>query len=263
MRTVSSLIVAVFPRGARLSKSRKPNRWRSFSLRTILIAIFCLAVWLAWLVPRAERQRKVANWIRSLGSQPYYEFQRNGDANSPNLLTRSLSRIAGLDYVSTIDRLQLAGNSVQDIEMVADLPNLRWCELQGAGVTDLGPLQKLKRLEFLFLGHTQVDDLSPVSNLTSLKRLEVFDTKITDLTFLRNLKQLTSLNVMVTSIDDISPLQNHPALTKLNIASTNVSDVSYLSSIKTLKYLDIYNTKVSPSDADRLQAALPNCKIRR
>jgi len=247
-----------------LSKTNKPNRWSSFSLRTFLIVILLLAVWLAWLVPRAERQKMVADWLRSVGTQPYYDFQFSSDADTrPNPIARWIAGFIGLDYVSTIERLQLQGNPVEDIDLVANLHDLRWCELQGAGVTDIGPLRDLTQLEFLSLGHTQVSDLSPVSKLTNLKRLEAFDTKICDLRPLNDLKQLTHLNVMVTSVDDISPLENHPALTRLNISSTNVSDVSFLGSIETLRFLDIYNTNVTPSDADALQEALPSCKIRR
>ena len=242
---------------------QKALQLKTFSIRALLVATAILSIWLAWLSFRAQTQKSVADWLRSLGSEPYYSYQRTGDDNAPGFLTRQVGRLIGVDYAATIDRVQLAGNPVETIDMVSKLRSLRWCELQGSGVTNIEPLSNLKQLEFLSLGHTNVADMSPASELVKLQRVEAFDTKIDNLRFTRNLKQLTGLNVMVTAVDDVSCLKDHPALQRLNISSTAVVDIAALHSIPTLVYLDVYNTNISDDDIDALQLALPNCKIRR
>ena len=57
-----------------------PNRRRyAFSLRTLLVALTIVAIWLGWWVRTAERQKQSVAAIRELGGWVYYDFQVDED----------------------------------------------------------------------------------------------------------------------------------------------------------------------------------------
>jgi hypothetical protein len=59
------------------SNSAKPRRrWFQFSLRSLLILITVLAVWLGLQVNRVNRQRRAVEAITELGGQFSYDYQR-------------------------------------------------------------------------------------------------------------------------------------------------------------------------------------------
>ena len=88
-------------------------------------------------------------------------------------------------------------------------------------------------------------DLSKhIQRLTKLERLGLRGTHITDagLYFLRNLTNLHYLDLESCKISD--------------------SGMVHLQNLKTLKFLHIPDTNVSDAAINKLQEALPNCRIR-
>ena len=87
---------------------RKP-RWRSFSLRTLLVGVTVLCVWLAWWLSAAKKQREVADWVRSFNCIPYYSYQVDArgwpdpnDLQSP--IPKWLEDRLGVDFFYSIQQ---------------------------------------------------------------------------------------------------------------------------------------------------------------
>jgi hypothetical protein len=88
-----------------------------------------------------------------------------------------------------------------------------------------------------------------------------------DLGHLKSLPHLQSVLVSNTFVTDegLVHLRGLPTLLNLDLSSLNVTDTGLecLRGLTQLKVLDLLNTKVTDKGVNRLQQALPNCKIMR
>jgi Leucine-rich repeat (LRR) protein len=66
---------------------------------------------------------------------------------------------------------------------------------------------------------------------------------------------------MQNNISDISSLRELTELEEAQLWNNPIEDISPLLGLKKLKVIDITRTKVSKQDVEKLQKALPNCKI--
>ena len=55
---------------------RTPRFFR-YSLRTMLVVVLVLSVWLGYYANRAARQRRAVDEIRELGGQVFYDYERD------------------------------------------------------------------------------------------------------------------------------------------------------------------------------------------
>ena len=113
------------------------------------------------------------------------------------------------------------------------------------GDNEVPCLKGQTRLKTLYLSHTCITDsaLEHLRELTNLQMLYLDGTQVTD-TGLEYLKGLTNLSWL--SLDD-----------------TQITDagLEHLAGLTSLKVLLIYDTQVTPEGINKLQEALPNCKI--
>ena len=54
---------------------KRKRRWQSLSLRGLLLLVTVIAVWLAWIVPRSQQQKKIADWVHASGGRSFYSYQ--------------------------------------------------------------------------------------------------------------------------------------------------------------------------------------------
>ena len=77
-----------------------------------------------------------------------------------------LSDISFMAGMTKLECVILAGSSVNDLSVFANMPNLEWLELCFCGyVKDLTPLEGLPNLKYLNLSFTAVNDLTAVMDL--------------------------------------------------------------------------------------------------
>jgi hypothetical protein len=71
---------------------QRKRRWLQFSLRTLLVAVTLLAVWLGLWTDRARRQRVAVQRVRELGGDIRYDYenQKGGQPPGPEWLRRLL-----------------------------------------------------------------------------------------------------------------------------------------------------------------------------
>ena len=243
----------------------KPRRWLQFSLRTffVLVTVFC--VWLGWTVHRANEQRKAVEWVREMGGDVAYGYQRDEagipivDAKPPG--PKWLRQLLGVDYFQEVTVVDLKTTPVSDLTPLAGLKNLELLWLNGTQVSDLTPLAKLTSLEFLSLDNTHVSDLTPLAKMTSLQWLQLNYTQVSDLTPLAGLKSLKALVLRATEVSDLTPLAKLTSLESLLLDNTPVSDPTPLAKLTNLQWLSLDNTPASEEQVEELRQALPNCEI--
>ena len=181
----------------------RPKRsWVQFRLRTFMLAIGVVALWLGWSVSSATRQRNAVKAIVDRGGVVRYDYQI--DPRTLQFLPEAVSSqprwirwllddnyfhdvvSAGIDRVGTDD----------DLANFAKLPKLKIALICGGHVSDAGlaQLKNLKDLQELVLWGNPItgDGLRHLRELNHLKLLNLEQTQVTD-DQLAGLKDLTGL----------------------------------------------------------------------
>jgi hypothetical protein len=238
----------------------KPRlRWYQYRLRTLLIVMTLLAVWMAHISHRARQQKMAVEKVHRLGGTVEYDFRvtKNITTGFPSHDPQAkppgpawLRNFLGDDYFQTVVVLGLGGNKTvtdDDLALLSDMPDLKVLNLDETNITDdgLAYVKKLKKLEFLFLRRTSIGDrgLEQIKDITTLQLLVLSDTKVTD----EGTKYLQNLNLK----------------SGLDLANTDVSDKSlqYFSKLKNLRNLSLADTNVTETGAEELRKELPNTTI--
>lgn len=244
-----------------------PRRFQRFSLRAVMILITVLCILLAYPIPRARRQKEVADWVRSFGRTPYYSYQLDPRGNYAQDLApwgpTWLRQLIGIDFFYSIRMVHLDDKKLKDIALLARLDSLSHVELESCDLTTIEPLKELTRLEVVSINKNAIADLTPIENSRSLHLLSASSTDVSDLSPLRRLPNLKSLYLRRSKVDDLTALDNHPSLQTLDISQTMVKDLRPLRSVATLVNLDISGTSVTDADVTALQEALPKLIITR
>ncbi|REJ92461.1 MAG: hypothetical protein DWQ29_04705 [Planctomycetota bacterium] len=185
---------------------------------------------------------------------------------------------AGLTKLNSLPNLadiQLNNTRVSDagLRSLERLKELRVLSVHRTKITDdaLAQLKNCRNLGWLFLSDTNITDagLAHLSNVTGLRWLSLAATRITDvgLTHLQRLTNLRVLNLNETNVSDagLADLTTLTNLQELFLKGTKISDagLTSLSALSTLRDLFLAETEISDAGIERLQAALPNCEIRR
>ena len=269
---------------------RKPRRrWLQVSLRTLLILVTLLGIWLGWVVNRGERQRRAVAAIREIGGIVYYEHDVVVDRGAvfvqlakPISTTRSKSiptTRSGWrgwfpwDCFENVHSVQFPGDKVADADLahLQALKGLHELHIMKAPVTDAGlkHLRGLTTLKSLDLVGTQASDagLENLAGLTSLTHLNLHTSGVTDagLVHLKKLTQLTELCLSHTRVtgDGLKHLRGTASLREVLLDSSPVTDAGlpHLESLTNLQYLSLRFTQVTDSGLRKLRWALPKCQV--
>jgi hypothetical protein len=253
------------------SKRGSKRRWLQFSLRTMLLAVTAVAVWLGLHFYPAQRQRRAVEAIEALGGTVGYDDQvigqvevrrqKDGAVAVQGLrrFGRRKSRVPtwvrnllGDDLFCTVTWVRMTGPEISDeaLASIAELPRLRYLDLSGTGVTNDGLkyLAGLTQLEELDLSRTPVRDngLAHVSTLSNLRRLNLQTTRTTTegMKHLAALHRLRALEVGTTWIDFSDYRGN--------------LDAEQLQYLRTIQYLGaIQSQSIEFSDPSNFNRPLP------
>jgi len=115
-----------------------------------------------------------------------------------------ISPLAGMTKLTS---LQLGGLVIDDISIVANMPDLMSLTLFGGNkLVDITPLAGLTKLQSLTLRGNQISDITPLKGLTQLVNLDLQDNQITDVSILTGLTNLNRLFLDGNPISDYSML---------------------------------------------------------
>ena len=163
-----------------MSAHKPKRRFFRYSLRTMLVVVLVLSVWLGWMANRAAKQRRAVALVKELGGSVTYDCQarftttggsrRNLVVNTGEMTIYEpppeddlLHKYIGHDWFHDVGHVVLVGTDVTDeqLEQVVDgLPNIVQLTLINCCITDAGleHLALLKKLETVFLHGTSVTD---------------------------------------------------------------------------------------------------------
>lgn len=172
---------------------QKPSRrWLRFSLRTMLIAVALLCVWLAIVCQNAARQKHATEVIESAGG--YFTYL-SGDKDYPYIERREardrlgwLRNLIGFDFFETVGEVDFwerddSPRVHHAIAALGDLPHLRALHIRSAKITDdeMAIIQRLPLHQLTFESCT----LTPagwksVCRMTNLRILGLYGQEIND-----------------------------------------------------------------------------------
>jgi hypothetical protein len=228
-------------------------RWYQYRLRTLLIIMTLLAVWMAWISHCARQQQTAVEKIHALGGNVSYDIQKiNGqyfafDYHAIPPGPAWLRKFIGEDYFQNVVYVELGKthDTDDDLAILQNLPDLEGLALNDTNITgnSLVHLEGLKKLEILILEKTMIDDsgLAHLKDITSLRGLDLNDTKITDAGIL-NLQKLINLEEW------------------LLLNNTEITDESlkYFKNFVKLKVLSMKHTHVTRKSIENMKDDLPN-----
>ncbi len=245
------------------------RRWLRYSLRTGLILVTLLCIWLAVLTKRARDQKEAVAALRALGCTIGYEHQLIGfdyrvgipgefadeltelheicDTMRPAELSE-IEQWIGEDYfLKAIEVANYNGDGEDAVEFeklfpnLQRLPHLRRFSFPSLTCAEIQQLSTLQGLTHLSFAHRWVDDddLDPISKLTHLQSLIVsnFDCP------------------KRPSGECLKPFQKLHELWQLDIeADCSMKSLDYLASLEQLEILaSLHLTDVDESLLPRLQ----------
>jgi hypothetical protein len=274
------------------------GRFFRFSIRTLLVAIAGLSIWLGIQTHRAREQRAALERIRRLGGAVRFDYQHDesgdfhDDANPPG--PAWLRRTIGGEYFDEVVYVYLSFSKVtdDDLRLFRSLPEVETLWLSNTGVSDVGMahLAGLQKLKHLFLQDTKVGDdgLAHLKGLHQLTGLSLGNTRIADagLKHLGEMNALISLNLPDTQVtgEGIRYVCNLPKLEYISLMRTAVTDesirafdhattpwwidlrytavtdqgVRHLLSVPSIRKIEITAAQANP---DTIQSASPKCQL--
>jgi len=155
-----------------------------------------------------------------------------------------IKEIKGLESLNTLKKLNLSGNQISEIKGLKRLENLTNLDLGNNRITKIYNLESQTKLEFMWLYGNNIRVIKGLENLQNLKRLDIRNNKITEIAGLENLKNLGGLNLMNNQIKEIKGLENLTKLKDLFLQNNQITELKGLENLKWLKLLDIRNNQI-------------------
>jgi hypothetical protein len=253
-----------------LASTTSPNRrWLRFSLRTFLLVLTALCVWLGVKVNQARRQKEAVEALLELGATVRYAHQRD-DTNPTEFESGKdlgvpgwLRRLAGDDFFQTVALIEFSAPVTdEDLVHLAALPHIERLHVSDQesyeehNITDAGfaHLPRPDRLTHFGAANTRIGDtfLTRLAGATELQTLHLSATRVTDegLRSLPRLPKLKYLGLGYTSVGDAgvaAVLQDPSSLEILWLEGTQITDASLalLKDAQRLVHLSLDRTRVT------------------
>ncbi|MGD9720794.1 MAG: leucine-rich repeat domain-containing protein [Pirellulales bacterium] len=227
-------------------KNFRPRRWLRFSLRTLLVLLTVVAVWLGFAADRAHRQRRIVAELRETRSVVEYDWQqRDPSKPKPPRGTireapgpRWLRKLVGDEYFQHVVTVMVSEYrpGARFLSHIDDLPELTNLQVVHAHTNDddLRAIGRLRKLQFLLV--------------TSLDRGGFTDAGVAHLAQLKQLENLTigspglySAGAPGMTGKGLRVLATLPKLRSLRVVGMGLTDegIASLAQIKQLEYLSV------------------------
>lgn len=247
----------------------KARGWRRFRLRSLLIAITGMAIWLGWTANVARQRERAVDAINEAGGTIVFN---SGTEKQLSLVRRVWRNLWGDAYAKEVFSINLREKPVsEDIVRQAAV----FSEMTGELILtrtkvrddDLRHLAQHHHLQYLMLTETSIGDagIKHISRLSNLQHLNLGGTNITDasaaeLTKLPRIRQLmlTCPGVTDAMVEGLAPLSD---LTTLYLNGSQVTDrgLARLHPFGELDELGLYMTDIGDAGVAHL-VDLPNLR---
>jgi hypothetical protein len=248
------------------------TRWLRFSLRTLLLLITALCIWLGVQVTAARRQKEAVEAILKAGGQVGFDYQMvpatsggfyefNIDSSAASAAPAWLHGLVGDDVFRTVVQVHFTnlrrGIAESDLAQLDQLPALRSLQISHTDIAcDDGSLRHLRN-----------SDLSHIAGLRQLRTLVIWNSDVdtAGVASMVNLKHLKSLSLKGAPVDDsgLRYLENLPNLEWLDLEGTSITDagITDLARLTGLKTLRVGLTRITYEGEVKLYYLLPNTTL--
>ncbi len=239
-----------------MTKTKPPRRrFLQFSLRTLLVVMTVLAVWLGTWLDRGRREKAAVEALRQKGYVGiHYDYQV--DSNGKRVTNASppgpgwAHKFLGEHCFTRVVRMSSTYYDLDD-EALAHAAQFRCLRIlyNNVGMVSVAEFRMSWSSPENYAASGSVPDpvtdegLARLRHLTRLETLILVGTKVTD----DGLQHVTRLR----------------RLTRLKISSPNITDqgIPHLLKLKNLKELCVSGTSISEAGVAELRRRLPNCAI--
>lgn len=264
----------------------KFTRWLRFSLRTLLLAMTVLCIWLGMKVNAARRQEEAVKAILSLHGSVFYDYEMvpmpgQPDHLSPYSVLSTLSRIPALGMGPAPKEPPVPPGPAWLRTLLGEKYFRNVYQVSFGGQlheSDLAQFKKLPALRVLYFGRCEIigerpsiwrrfndSDLGFLDSLRQLKELGLGSIGIngSGLAPLLKMKQLTRLNFRGSQIND-SGMEHIVKLTqlqRLELDENAITDVGMkqLQNLTSLEWLSLSRTNITDAGLQYL-SGLTNLK---
>ncbi|MGE6402503.1 leucine-rich repeat domain-containing protein [Bacillus cereus] len=208
---------------------------------------------------KVEKQEKVANVVVDKKLQQHinkYNLDRkniNEPITKEDLLKiktltiysgEGINEIAGLEYMTSLEKLTLRESNVTDISAISELRYLKFLDLSSNPIESIQPVSKLENLDMLFLRDNKIADLTPLSQMKKIKTLDLIGNNIKDLTPLFTVSSLKEVYLANNQISNLSGIEKLKNVKLLWIGNNKISDVEPISKMSNLIELEIADSEI-------------------
>ncbi len=130
---------------------------------------------------------------------------------------------------------------VEDLSIIAALPNLRRLTLSDCSLSTLSGLEKAQNLEYANFSNNTIRNLEPLAQLMKLREIDLSHNALTGLNLLSSLSNLEKLNVSYNSLTSVAPIATCTKLTWLNADHNELTGLSGIDNLPALGYLSVNN----------------------
>lgn len=156
-----------------------------------------------------------------------------------------IESLEGLEYAKNLKELMVAGQSIQDLEPIANLTGLVFLNLTSNRISDMEQLKNLNQIKVLILGDNTIRDVGVLQYLDQVTELNLQNNEIIDITSMENMKKLKQVNLSNNKIHNIRSIGAIASLEEVILASNQINDVSDLRDLEKLTLLDISSNQVT------------------
>ncbi|QWG65460.1 LPXTG cell wall anchor domain-containing protein [Bacillus mycoides] len=155
-----------------------------------------------------------------------------------------INEIAGLEYMTNLEKLTLRESNVTDISVISGLRHLKYLDLSSSPIESIQPVSKLENLDMLFLRDNKIADLTPLSQMKKIKILDLIGNNIKDLTPLFTVLSLEEVYLANNQISNLSGIEKLKNVNLLWIGNNKISDVEPISKMSNLIELEIADSEI-------------------
>ncbi|QWG99211.1 LPXTG cell wall anchor domain-containing protein [Bacillus mycoides] len=155
-----------------------------------------------------------------------------------------INEIAGLEYMTNLEKLTLRESNITDISVISGLRHLKYLDLSSNPIESIQPVSKLENLDMLFLRDNKIADLTPLSQMKKIKILDLIGNNIKDLTPLFTVLSLEEVYLANNQISNLSGIEKLKNVNLLWIGNNKISDVEPISKMSNLIELEIADSEI-------------------
>lgn len=156
----------------------------------------------------------------------------------------SVDSLEDLEKMTNLRELALYSQDIRDLTPLKGLKNLARLGLGGNSIVDISPLRDLNRIEVLNIADNPIADISVINEMASVKELDISACFVNDFSTLEGL-YVENLSALDDPITDYSALTKLPALRVLRMRSVSREGLDTVLKLSTLEQLTLYDSNIN------------------